>query len=516
MPLRRLSPPAALVLLVASPALGATLEVGPGKTYATPCAAIAAASAGDEIDVDASGSYAGDTCSWSTDNLTVRGVNGLAKIDDTGVAVAETKGIFVIHAPNATIESMELTGAAISVANGNNGAGIRHQGMNLTVRDCYIHDNQDGILGAPFDATGAAANGQGAVLIESSELSHNGAGDGESHNMYLNKYATFTLQFSYSHDANVGHLVKSRAYTSFIQYNRLTDETGGMASYEVDLPVAGTAYVIGNVIEQSPTTQNDNILSYGEEPGNGIDPDTHLFVVNNTFLNDLGKGTFVHVDPGITTAALVMNNLFEGGGTDCDQSAATRTTNFDAPANGNPLFVDQASYDVELQAGSPCIDKGTMPGANGSVSLVPVYEYVQPESGTPRHVEGSAIDIGAYEYGNPDAGVPDGGIVIADAGASHDATTTVPGKDGGSKGTSDGATSTKPKDAATDAKGPVTTPTHPTNPANDAGQPTASSSGGCGCKMAGSTPGARWAWGALPIALAVRRLGRTGHRRRAR
>ena len=106
-----------------------TLEVGPGKTYAKPCDAIAAAHAGDTVEVDAAGSYDGDTCSWSTDGLTVKGVNGRAKIDLTGVEPSGGKGIFTIEGTaSAKIESFELSGAAISSAEGNNGAGIRHQG----------------------------------------------------------------------------------------------------------------------------------------------------------------------------------------------------------------------------------------------------------------------------------------------------------------------------------------------------------------------------------------------------
>ncbi|HEX7602995.1 MAG TPA: right-handed parallel beta-helix repeat-containing protein, partial [Polyangiaceae bacterium] len=216
-----------LAALLPSAALAATLTVGPGKTYAKPCAAIAVAKAGDVIEVDAAGSYDGDTCAWSTDNLTVRGVGGRAKIDLTGVPPAQKKGIFTIAAPNATVENFELSNAAISVADGNNGAGIRHQGTNLTVRNCSFHDNQNGILGAP------SVDGQGTVVIESSEFANNGAGDGFSHNMYLNHYASFTLRYSYSHGAKVGHLVKTRAYENFIFYNRITDESATTASYEI-------------------------------------------------------------------------------------------------------------------------------------------------------------------------------------------------------------------------------------------------------------------------------------------
>jgi hypothetical protein len=298
-----------------------------------PCDAIAAAHAGDTIEVDASGKYNGNTCTWTTDGLTISGVNGRAKIDLTGVTPSGQKGIFTIGgAASATIENFELSGAAISSSAGNNGAGIRHQGLNLTVRNCYIHDNQDGILAAP-----ATAN-TGAILIENSEFSHNGAGDGFSHNMYIGNFASFTLQFSYSHDGNVGHLFKSRALSTLVLYNRITDETGGTASYEVDIPNAGTAYLIGNVIEQSATTQNADIVTFGEE-GTPSGYDTHLFVVNNTFINDHSSGTFVN--DTTSTPAVITNNIFYNAGTVTNQSGATLTTNFESATMGDPMFVNR-------------------------------------------------------------------------------------------------------------------------------------------------------------------------------
>jgi hypothetical protein len=64
------------------------------------------------------------------------------------------------------------------------------------------------------------------------------------------------MQYCYSHHANVGHLLKSRALINYILYNRLSDELTGTSSYELDLPSGGTSYVIGNVIEQGPNSQN--------------------------------------------------------------------------------------------------------------------------------------------------------------------------------------------------------------------------------------------------------------------
>jgi hypothetical protein len=403
------------ILLLSAPATAsaAVLSVGPGQLYAKPCDAIAAASPGDIIQVDASGSYDGDHCSWATDNLTVQGVNGRAKIDAGHLQanVAGDKGIFVITALNATVENFELSGA-VADPSSNNGAGIRHQGTNLTVRNCYFHDNQDGILAAPPSA------GTGTVDIESSEFANNGAGDGYSHNMYIGDYGTFILNASYSHGAKVGHLVKSRAYMNLITYNRLTDESGTTASYEVDIPQGGTTFIIGNLIEQSAASQNPTIVTYAEE--SSANPDQHLFVVNNTLVNDKSSGTFVHV-AAAQPPAVVMNNIFDGPGTVVSQAGAALTTNFDSAQMGNPMLVDPATFDYHLAAGSPCIDQGTSPPTAMGQSLDPVAEYVQPLSTDARVVAGAAIDIGAYELGDEaalaDGGLPDGGFAVADAGA---------------------------------------------------------------------------------------------------
>ena len=86
------------------------------------------------------------------------------------------------------------------------------------MRGCYFHDNEDGIL------TGGGASTE--VIVEYSEFADNGNGDGFSHNMYIGHEGRFTLRYSYSHAAKVGHLVKSRAAENYILYNRLSGEDG--------------------------------------------------------------------------------------------------------------------------------------------------------------------------------------------------------------------------------------------------------------------------------------------------
>lgn len=322
---RTLALGAALLALLSVQARAETLSVGPGKPYAAPCAAIAAAHDEDVIEIDPAGDYDGDVCAIAKNGLTLRGASGRAKIDAQGNS-SSGKGIWVITGHATTVENIEFSGATVP---DHNGAGIRLEGETLTVRGCYFHDNENGIL------TGVSPNSQ--VLVESSEFARNGFGDGYSHNMYIGRVQRFTLRSSYSHDCRVGHLVKSRASENYILYNRLSGETGS-SSYEIDLPNAGTAVVLGNSVEQGPNSENPSILAYGLEGTVPENPDHALYVVNNTFVNDRPSGgTFVNVGASIETPALLQNNAFIGEGMVVNQAAAVQLTNCRrrSPARGS-------------------------------------------------------------------------------------------------------------------------------------------------------------------------------------
>ena len=368
--------------LCALTAGAATLTVGPGQQFATPCAALAVAADGDTIQIQAA-LYSGDVCAFSQNNLTIQGVNGRPHIDANKKS-AQDKGIWVPSGSNLLVDNIEFSGAT---STSKNGAGIRASGVNWTVRHCYFHDNQDGIL----ESNIAGSN----ILIEFTEFARNGYRNGMSHNLYIGHAGQLTFQYNYSHDSIVGHLLKSRAAVNYVLYNRLTDESG-TGSYEVDLPNGGTSYVIGNLIEQGVNSQNSTIVTYLEEGVNSQNPGMDLYVINNSIVNDLTSGTFVFIGTAGTVPASIKNNIFVGPGTLTNQTNAVLANNF----SGNPLFVNQANFDYHLTAGSPAIDAGTNPGSANGFSLTPVFDYVHPACGETRSIVGSAIDIGAYEFGN--------------------------------------------------------------------------------------------------------------------
>jgi MYXO-CTERM domain-containing protein len=405
---------------VVSTASADTLQVGPGKTFPTPCAAIAAASDDDIIEVDASGNYDGDVCGWTRNGLTIRGVNGRAHIDAAGHN-AQGKAIWVIAGNDTTIENIELSGATVP---DQNGAGIRQEGVNLTVRGCYFHDNEDGILAG--DKAGSE------IVIEYTEFANNGYGDGYTHNLYVNHVARLIFRHNYSHHAKIGHLLKSRAAENYVLYNRLTGENG-TDSYEIDLPNGGLSYLLGNLVQQGPNTDNSSIVSYQREGAHAANPSHQLVAVNNTFVNDRPSGgTFFNIDGSVADPVVLRNNIFVGPGTIISQGNAIQDSNF----QGDPGFVNAATYDYHLQAASPCIDQGSAPGTLGGYDLTPLFQYVHPASAEGRSTVGT-IDIGAYEYGGGVGGTGgSGGAGTGGAGGAGGGST---GGAGGSGGTDAGA-----------------------------------------------------------------------------
>ena len=393
----------AVLAVCASSSLGAIRNVRTGSTYSTVQNAVNGAAAGDTIEID-SGTYTGGY-GWATiytNNLTIRGVGPTRPILDAAGTSPNDKGIFTVYANNITVQNLEMKNC---VGPSNNDAGIRFQPQtantpaSLTVQNCYIHNNQDGVL---TDGDNQIINGVPggitiSVLFDSCEFSQNGAGDGQSHNMYIGTITSFTLRYCYSHDAVVGHDVKTRAKTNYILYNLIATETSD-ASYELQICQGGTAYVIGNVILQGPNSQNSGIVSYG---GDGsTNSNCNLYMVNNTLINQRVNGaTFLAVNVPLVQG-LFENNIVQWYGYETlisgYSSQVTQPTNW---LTTNAGLANIANHDYHLTAASTgAINLGTAPGTGyNSYPLTPVNQYVHPLSYVARPTD-SRIDIGAYEY----------------------------------------------------------------------------------------------------------------------
>jgi hypothetical protein len=365
----RESPTSAPVSITTRP--GRRLQVGPRRPFLTPAQAAAHAQDGDIIEIDADGTYSGSNAAatWKAHRLTLRGVGGRAHLQ--GGPGIGPKAIWTIQGRDTTVEHLEFSGATVP---DKNGAGIRQEGQGLVVRHCLFHHNENGILGG--------GGKDSHLLIEHTEFAHNGAGDGQSHNLYISDAGSLTVRAVYSHHARVGHLLKSRTLVNTIEYSRFSDEADGTSSYALDFPNGGTATLTGNIIHEGPGSSNHGVVAFAAESKKH--PLQALTVRSNTFVSTKPRPvTWLQVGrkdgPPVTVEA--VHNLFLGQGT-----LPRGVGNLSADATS---VRDLFALDVRLLPGAPAID--------AAAGDPPAHQYVHPLALEPRPRVG-APDVGAYEY----------------------------------------------------------------------------------------------------------------------
>jgi len=360
---------------------GKTIYVGPTRKIKFPSKASAKAKDGDVILIDAA-DYNGDVTIWKQNNLTIRSNKGVVKLNAQGKS-AGGKGIWVTKGNNVYIEGIEFFNAQ---SKSKNGSGIRAQGGNLYIKNCSFYDNQMGIL--------TSHNSTSSIIIESSVFYRNTVDHDKhnrlGHNIYVGRVGNFILLNSYSHSANFGHLVKTRAHNNFILANYISDGEKGMSSYAIDIPQGGNALILGNIIEQSAFSRNQSMVSFSAEKKKH---DTqNLKVLNNTLINNYVDGIFINNNSELASAT-VINNVFYGVPGIRLKGKGILENNY---SNNEPGFIDTASRKYQLLPASPLIDQGINLDSLLENSL-PLFEYNYPKEKKYRKKIYN-IDIGAYEY----------------------------------------------------------------------------------------------------------------------
>jgi hypothetical protein len=247
------------------------LKVGPTQEFKSPSRAIADASSGDTVLIDP-GVYQ-DCALVKVSGITIEGAG-------PGVVLNRAcggKAILITHGDDITIRNLTLEHAEVRDSNG---AGIRAEGVNLTVDNVRFLDNQEGIL---------AGNRPGSTIrVLNSTFERNGNCDnpaGCAHGVYVAHIKELDVEYCRFFDQQVGHHVKSRALTTMVIDNHISDGSDGTASYEIDVPNGGSALIEGNTIEKGPKAQNwGTVIAIGEE--HRIQPSKGVIIRNNTFTND--------------------------------------------------------------------------------------------------------------------------------------------------------------------------------------------------------------------------------------
>ena len=259
------------------------LKVGPAQQYTRPSQAARVAGDGALVEIFA-GEYEGDVAVWRQNDLTLRGVGERPHLR-AGGRDAEGKAIWVIKGDRVTVENLELSGARVP---SRNGAAVRAEGADLTIRKCRFHHNEMGLLTNPSPNS--------VVIIEDSEIDRNTT-DTErhgrlGHNIYVHRARHFVLRNSYVHGARTGHQVKTRAQRNEIRDNRIEDGDG-WGSLLLDISEGGQAEVISNRFQKSALAGNRTAIGFAGEAVDRSAPDHVLRVERNSFVSEGAAATFV-------------------------------------------------------------------------------------------------------------------------------------------------------------------------------------------------------------------------------
>lgn len=356
-----------------------TLQVGPSRSLKTPGAAAAIAKSGDTIEIDA-GIYDNDYVSWRQDNLTIRGVGGMAHLRSSGL-IPNGKAIWIVAGDDTLIENVEFSGAQVEDTNG---AGIRHEGGDLTLRNMFFHHNEFSIL--------TGAHPTASLEISSSRFWFQKREGTFSHGMYIGALQRFTLTGSHIKGTHRGHQIKSRAFENHILYNRIEDIPGGTSSRLLDLPNCGLSFIIGNDMHQAESTNNVDAIGYGAEGcKDRSNEQKRLFVINNTFVNEAWSGALAknHARGDVQ----VSNNLVFGAGhflmgRGNKRNNVRSNLNRRQPGSWAP------------QPGLSAIDLGIDLAPVTGISLRPSHVFKAP-AGTARREITGPIDVGSREAKKP-------------------------------------------------------------------------------------------------------------------
>ena len=236
--------------------------------------ALAAALPGDHV-VLSPGIYQ-EGAIVTTPGLVLRGEPG-AHLQGRAV---EGKAALVIKADGVVIEGIECSGIAVR---DDNGACIRIEGDDLTVRNVDFHDNQQGILSGP---------GGGALLVEDSRFERNGF-RGRAHGLYIGpSVETFTFRNNrVLATTGEGHGVKSRAQRTIVENNVIAG-LDGRDSRAIDVPNGGEVLIRGNVLQKGPNSANAQMIGLALE--GRLHETNETLIENNLIVFDTRPEGLIH------------------------------------------------------------------------------------------------------------------------------------------------------------------------------------------------------------------------------
>ncbi|MBY0423417.1 MAG: right-handed parallel beta-helix repeat-containing protein, partial [Parvularculaceae bacterium] len=237
-----------------------------------------------------------------------------------------------------------------------NGAGIRHDGLDLEIVDCVFDDNENGVL-----ATGSDF---GRIRVTGSTFRNNGHGDGYSHGIYVSSAESLVVENSTFVGTRIGHHVKSLAASTRVAGSNF-DDVDGRTSYALDVSAGGAVTFENNTVVKSAEADNETYINYDLTRGGKA---KSLRIVGNRFVSRNPRARLLRNETKLKPVVEGNSFVSEKGG-----------RVLDAPADSGPAAAPVARPQIRGEAAPRFIVEPPFPAplAGGGVLAAPTLATPQ-------------------------------------------------------------------------------------------------------------------------------------------
>ena len=289
-----------LLVLLATEATAATLEVGPERKLNSPAAALALAGDGDTILIDEGEYY--ECLRIGGDHLTIQGRGAGAVFTDT---TCDGKAIIIAQGERITLRNLTLQRARVKDGNG---AGIRAEGGALDIDKVRFLNNQAGLV--------IGHNPAAIVTVRDSQFTDTGRCDAGKCAPAITAGVISRLRLEHTRLSGTAgaHQVVSAAASTEIISSLIEDGPRGSASFQLIISAGGSLLLEDSVIQKGPRATNLRaaILLDGTMGG-------PITLRRNHYLNDTGADVPFVLDWS-DTSPTTQDNVLPPGATEVSSS----------------------------------------------------------------------------------------------------------------------------------------------------------------------------------------------------
>jgi hypothetical protein len=216
-------------------------------------------------------------------------------------AAVNGKAALVLAGDNVLVESIECQNIYVKDLNG---ACIRFEGKNLTIRNLYAHDSQSGVMTSYND---------GFLKIEYSTFERLGGkatGRGYAHAIYANVGVFSFFESKILTMGKEGSGLKSRSRKTIVT-NSLLATLDGKDSRLIDVADYGELIIKNSILQQGNNSSNSQLIAYGLEKRPINYSINRIEITDNLFLLDREKANVIILQKN-SDEVLIENNTMIG------------------------------------------------------------------------------------------------------------------------------------------------------------------------------------------------------------